>query len=90
MATEQKSELQRVKESIRRKVVQKAHESRKHVDERINSVEHKLNNVKADAKADAEHTKQHLEGIVHQKGVWIIIAVALIVAASVVINIVAN
>ena len=90
MATEQKSELQRVKESIRRKVVQKAHESKKHVDERINSVEHRLNNVKAGAKADAEHTKQHLEAVVTKKGTWVIIAVALIVAASVVINIVAN
>ena len=84
------AEFTKVRDKITRKGSQKAKETKAHVDERINSVEHKLNSVKADAKADAEHTKKHLEGIVHQKGTWVIIAVALIVAASVVINIVAN
>ena len=86
MATEQKSELQRVKESIRRKVVQKAHESRKHVDERIDSVEHKLNSVEAGAEQNLKHTEKHLEGIVHQKGTWIIVIVAAIVLAGVIIS----
>ena len=84
------AEFTKVRDKITRKGSQKAKEVRAHVDERIDSVEQRLNSIETGGEEDLRHTEKHLEGIVHQKGTWVIIAVVLIVAVSVVINIVAN